>query len=162
MERLRQLQLQNQQMEQQLRMAQQSTAAPDNPTPESDLIALKAAYGCGVLNGMLKAMDAMGNTESVNGIREALKATECDQIVKYSGAEASIDSPPVEKHHQPDIDVNSDGLPAHWKSLTTGRLVIIRRDGDRMYLETVMPDEAKQAGCFTLANLQKIGDIHRR
>lgn len=97
-ERLRQLRLQNQQTEQQLKMAPQATSALSDSRPEQDMTsALRAAYGCGVLNGMLRAMDAMGNRDGANGIREALKQTECEQIV------ASVDNRPVERIHQPDV-----------------------------------------------------------
>jgi hypothetical protein len=53
----------------------------------------------------------------------------------------------------------SDDFPKQWKSLTNGTAKIIRRDGDRLYVETVMNDAAKTAGCFSLADLQKQGDI---
>lgn len=59
--------------------------------------------------------------------------------------------------NQPDV-FNADTLPARWKSLQTGTTKIIRRDGDRIYVETVMPDQEKAAGCFNLAELQKEDD----
>jgi hypothetical protein len=36
----------------------------------------------------------------------------------------------------------------------------MRRDGEHIYLEKVLPEAAKQAGCFSLADLQKKGDTH--
>jgi len=59
-----------------------------------------------------------------------------------------------------DVFQQSDSLPTRWKSLTTGTTKIIRRDGEHMYVETVLPDAAKQAGCFSLAELQKKGDAY--
>jgi len=53
----------------------------------------------------------------------------------------------------------SDDFPTHWKSLLTGTTKIIRRDGDRLYVETVLPDAEKNAGCFNIAELQKQGEI---
>jgi hypothetical protein len=35
----------------------------------------------------------------------------------------------------------------------------VRRDGDRIYVETILPDAQKNAGCFILSDLQKKGDI---
>ena len=35
---------------------------------------------------------------------------------------------------------------------------MIRRDGDRLYVETILPEADKQAGCFSLADLKKQGE----
>lgn len=53
----------------------------------------------------------------------------------------------------------SDTFPIRWKSLTNGTTKLIRRDGDRIYIETVLPDAQKNAGCFNLAELQKQGSL---
>jgi V8-like Glu-specific endopeptidase len=53
----------------------------------------------------------------------------------------------------------SDSFPTRWKSLTTGTTKVLRRDGDRIYVETVLPEAQKNAGCFFLSDLQKKGDI---
>jgi len=53
----------------------------------------------------------------------------------------------------------SDSFPTHWKSLTTGTTKVLRRDGDRIYVETVLSEAQKNAGCFFLSDLQKKGDI---
>lgn len=45
-------------------------------------------------------------------------------------------------------------FPTHWKSLQSGTSKIIRRDGDRLYVETVMSDVQKNAGCFQMADLK--------
>jgi len=52
----------------------------------------------------------------------------------------------------------SDAFPSHWKSLTSGTTKIVRRDGDRLYVETVLPDAQKNAGCFNMSDLQQKGD----
>lgn len=53
----------------------------------------------------------------------------------------------------------SETLPARWKSLQSGTTKIVKRDGDRIYVETVLPEAQKNAGCFFLSDLQKKGDI---
>jgi S1-C subfamily serine protease len=53
----------------------------------------------------------------------------------------------------------SESFPSRWKSLQSGTTKIIRRDGDRIYVETVLPDAQTKAGCFILSDLQKKGDI---
>jgi S1-C subfamily serine protease len=61
-------------------------------------------------------------------------------------------------------DVNvlqaSEKFPALWTSLVSGTTKVIRRDGDRIYVETILPEDAKQAGCFSLADLQKHGNVY--
>lgn len=54
---------------------------------------------------------------------------------------------------------SEEGFPTHWKSLASGTTKIIRRDGDRIYVETVLPDVQKNAGCFNLADLKGTGDF---
>jgi hypothetical protein len=61
---------------------------------------------------------------------------------------------------QPDVFQQATGVSGRWKSLTTGTTKIIRLDGDHIYVETVLPDAAKQAGCFNMADLQKKGDTY--
>jgi S1-C subfamily serine protease len=55
----------------------------------------------------------------------------------------------------------SEATASRWKSLASGTTKIVRRDEDRVYVETVLPDSEKQAGCFNLSELQKQGDIFR-
>src|SRR5207253_597836 len=59
-----------------------------------------------------------------------------------------------------DVFQESEGFSARWKSLATGTTKLIRRDGERIYVETVMSGAEKQAGCFTLAELQKHSDVY--
>jgi S1-C subfamily serine protease len=49
----------------------------------------------------------------------------------------------------------SDTTPVRWKSLTSGATKVVRRDGDRIYVETVLPDAQKNVGCFNMADLQQ-------
>jgi S1-C subfamily serine protease len=53
----------------------------------------------------------------------------------------------------------SDILPARWKSLQSGTTKIVRRDDDKIYVETVLSEAAKNAGCINLAELQKKDNI---
>jgi hypothetical protein len=57
-----------------------------------------------------------------------------------------------------DVFQQADGFPSKWKSLTSGTTKVVRRDGERIYVETVLSDAAKQAGCFTLAESKKYGE----
>lgn len=53
----------------------------------------------------------------------------------------------------------SDSFPTRWKSLQSGTTKILRRDGDRIYVETVLPEAQKSAGCFFLSDLKKQSDV---
>ena len=53
----------------------------------------------------------------------------------------------------------SDSFPTRWKSLLSGTTKILRRDGDRIYVETELSEAQKNAGCFFLSDLQKKGGI---
>lgn len=53
----------------------------------------------------------------------------------------------------------SEDFPTRWKSLESGTTKVVRRDGDRMYVETELPEAQKNAGCFALADLQRKGDV---
>lgn len=59
-----------------------------------------------------------------------------------------------------DVFRESEGFPIRWKSLQSGTTKIVRREGDRIYVETILPDAANQAGCFTLADLQMHGEVY--
>jgi hypothetical protein len=54
----------------------------------------------------------------------------------------------------------SDGLPARWKSLNSGTTKLLRFDGDRIYIESVMSEAARQHGDFILAETRKSGDTY--
>jgi S1-C subfamily serine protease len=53
----------------------------------------------------------------------------------------------------------SDAFPARWRSLRSGTTRTLRRDADRIYVETVLPEAQKNAGCFIMSELQRKGDI---
>ncbi len=87
-------------MEQQLR-SQQTTDPPSSPNPAPDFTnAMKAAYSCGVLDGMLKAMEAAANAQGAEGMKEALKQTACEEIRQYANAEVTAQVAPVKAQDQ--------------------------------------------------------------
>jgi hypothetical protein len=74
------------------------------------------------------------------------------------GPPMTLESLRAKLTNQPDV-FKSEAFPTHWKSLQSGTTKIIRRDADRIYVETVRPEAEKSAGCFNLAELQKKEDI---
>lgn len=52
----------------------------------------------------------------------------------------------------------SSGFPIRWKSMTTGSIRTLRFEGDYIYSEMVLPDDAVKAGVFFLMDVKKDGD----
>lgn len=65
-------------------------------------------------------------------------------------ARASIEAPKSEG--------TDAGLPARWKSMTTGSVRTLRFEGEYIYGETVLSEAAAKAGAFTLMEVKKNGD----
>jgi S1-C subfamily serine protease len=59
-----------------------------------------------------------------------------------------------------DVFQNSEAFPSRWKSLVSGTIRIVRRDGDRIYTEMLVSEADKQAGEFGISDLKKIGDSY--
>lgn len=72
---------------------------------------------------------------------------------QQSPAPASIEPPKPETTNATD-----SGFPAHWKSMTSGRLWTVRFDGEYLYAEMVVSQAFAKAGGFMLINAKKDGD----
>jgi hypothetical protein len=58
-------------------------------------------------------------------------------------------------------------FPREWKSLTAGNTIILRLEGEHLYVETILPDENQKVGDFILADLMKtdgkyVGTVRNR
>jgi S1-C subfamily serine protease len=80
-------------------------------------------------------------------------------LVDSLGAAMSLDELRVKLSSSGSDVFKSDSFPTRWKSLQSGTTKVLRRDGDRIYVETVLSEAQKNAGCFILSDLQKKGDI---
>jgi V8-like Glu-specific endopeptidase len=80
-------------------------------------------------------------------------------LIDSSGAAMSLDELRVKLNGSGSDVFKSDSFPTRWKSMQTGTTKVLRRDGDRIYVETVLSEAQKNAGCFFLSDLQKKGDI---
>jgi hypothetical protein len=67
-------------------------------------------------------------------------------------ARASIEAPKSE------TTGSTPGFPARWKSMTSGVVRTLRFEGEYIYGETVLPDDAVKAGMFFLMDVKKDGD----
>lgn len=50
------------------------------------------------------------------------------------------------------------GFPTRWKSLLSGTVKVLQVEGDHVYVETVLPEQDREAGGFVLADLKKVGE----
>jgi V8-like Glu-specific endopeptidase len=76
-----------------------------------------------------------------------------------SGTAMSLDELHVKLSSSSSDVFKSDSFPTRWRSLVTRTTKIIRRDGDTIYVETLLLEADKNAGCFNLAELHKRADV---
>jgi S1-C subfamily serine protease len=79
-------------------------------------------------------------------------------LMQSTTSTMTLDGLRTKLSNAPDV-FKSDAPLARWKSLVTGTTKLVRRDGDRIYVETVLPDAQKNAGCFNMAELQQKGAV---
>jgi hypothetical protein len=79
-------------------------------------------------------------------------------LVDSPGAALSLDELRVKLNSSGSDVFKSDSFPTRWKSLQSGTTKVLRRETDRIYVETVLSEAQKNAGCFFLSDLQKKGD----
>jgi len=125
------------------------TDAAINPGNSGGPLVNRLSEVMGVVTYKIKGGESLNFAIPINYVRG---------MVDGGGSPISIEDLRAKLAKRTDV-FSSDTFPTRWRSLSTGTTKIIRRDGDRMYVETVRPDAEKQAGCFTLADLQKQGDI---
>jgi S1-C subfamily serine protease len=97
----------------------------------------------------------IGGTENLNF---AIPVNYLRGLMDSPVSAMTLDELRLKLSNAPDVFKSGD-FPTRWKSLMSGTAKTVRRDGDRIYVETVLPDAQKNAGCFILADLQKQGDI---
>lgn len=125
------------------------TDAAANPGNSGGPLVNRQSEVIGIVTFKIKGTENLNFAIPINYLRG---------LMDSSQPAISIDEMRLKLSSAPDA-FKSEDFPAHWKSLVTGTTKIIRRDGDRIYIETQMPDAAKNAGCFNLAELEKKGDI---
>lgn len=55
---------------------------------------------------------------------------------------------------------NPDGFPTRWKSMQTGIIRTLRKDGDYIYFEADLPEELVELGLFDRGQVTKQGDLY--
>lgn len=81
-------------------------------------------------------------------------------LLESPSSAVSLDGLRASLSNRTDVFKSEGGFPTRWKSLTSGTTKIIRRDGDNLYTETILPEAEKQAGCFSNSELHKKGESY--
>lgn len=103
----------------------------------------------GVLSFKLRGTESLNFVIPINYARGLLTSTELYGLDELSKRLAIS---------TPDLFVTSQSqFPTHWKSLASGTTKIIRVDSEHIYVETLIPEERRQAGEFNVAELKKAG-----
>jgi hypothetical protein len=78
-------------------------------------------------------------------------APEQAQVTRTAAAEArpTIEAPST---------TDNSGFASRWKSLTSGTVYVLRFEGDYIYSERIVPEDAAKAGVFFLTEFKKDGD----
>ncbi len=99
----------------------------------------------------------IGGTENLNF---AVPVNYLRGMLDASLTPISLDELRTKLAKTPDVFQHSEAFPSRWKSITSGTTRILRREGDRIYVEVVMSEAAKQAGEFAIADLKKQGESY--
>lgn len=126
------------------------TDASANPGNSGGPMVAVTGEVVGVLAFKLRGAEGLNFAIPINYVRGMLSATDTLSLTDLAQRLASSTDAFAEE--------KKSGFPTRWKSLASGTTKLLRMDGDRLYVETVMPPGAKQAGAFVLAELVKSGD----
>lgn len=125
------------------------TDASANPGNSGGPLVNRQAEVVGIVTFKIRGGENLNFAIPVNYLRGLMDST---------GPAMSLEDLRFKLSNSPDV-FKSDAFPTRWKSLVSGTSKIVRRDGDRIYVETVLTDALKNAGCFNLSELQKKDDI---
>lgn len=126
------------------------TDASANPGNSGGPLVAASGEVVGVLAFKLRGAEGLNFAIPINYVRGMLAATDALSLTDLAQRLASSTDAFAEE--------KKPAFPTRWRSLASGTTKLLRMDGDRLYVETVMPPEEQQAGAFVLAELVKSGD----
>jgi S1-C subfamily serine protease len=126
------------------------TDAAANPGNSGGPLLDSGGNAIGVLSFTVRGAESLNFVVPINyarGLLVSKEAFEIDELDKrVSGSRGA------------DLFGQKSGFPQRWKSLVSGASEIVRVDGDRIYVETVLSSKDKDAGKFGVAELTKKGE----
>jgi S1-C subfamily serine protease len=126
------------------------TDASVNPGNSGGPLVNRQAEVIGIITFKIRGSENLNFAIPINYLRG---------LVDSPAAAMSLDELRVKLSSSSSDIFKSDSFPTRWKSLQSGTTKVLRRDGDRIYVETVLSEAQKNAGCFFLSDLQKKGDV---
>jgi S1-C subfamily serine protease len=99
----------------------------------------------------------IGGTENLNF---AIPVNYLRGMLEGSLAVMSLEDLRAKLGKKTDVFHVSEEFPKRWKSLSSGATLLIRREGDRVYVEVVLPNRDRQAGCFGVSDLRRQGESY--
>jgi S1-C subfamily serine protease len=126
------------------------TDAAANPGNSGGPLLDSAGRVIGVLCFKIRGAESLNFVIPINYARGLLASTESFSLDEL-GKRLAAASPDLFGPTKPQF-------PNRWKSITSGTTNILRVEGDHVYVDTVVPDEQRQAGAFNVIELTKSGD----
>jgi S1-C subfamily serine protease len=125
------------------------TDAPSNPGNSGGPLVNRQSEVVGIITFKVKGGENVNFAIPVNYLHG---------LMESPASTMTLDELRVKLSNSTDV-FKSDDFPSRWKSLTTGTTKIVRRDGNRVYVETVLSEAEKNAGCFNISDLQQKGEV---
>lgn len=126
------------------------TDAAANPGNSGGPLVNSAGKVVGIVSFKIQGTESLNFVIPINYARGLLSSGESfsleELVVRLSNSTEDL------------FATNKPQFPQRWKSLESGTTKIIRLEGDNMYVETILSETQRQAGSFTLAELQKVGE----
>jgi hypothetical protein len=126
------------------------TDAAANPGNSGGPLLNDKGQAVGVVTSKLKATEGLNFAVPINYVRGLMSST--DQPLGLAELSARLSAAPADAFR------SVETFPTNWKSMKSGSMFKIRKDGDVLYVERVLSDAQKQVGAFEAFELRKLDD----
>ena len=125
------------------------TDAAANPGNSGGPLLNSRGEAIGVLDSKLRDAENLNFAVSINYVQGMLNNLQ---------GPMGLDELRAKLGRVPEFFSKSGGFPVRWKSLASGTTKLLRVEGERIYIETVLPQELQNQGDFILAEVVKQGE----
>ena len=126
------------------------TDAAANPGNSGGPLINSAGEAIGVLSFKLRGTENLNFVVPINYARGLMASSTSYDLkefaVRLSGSSSDL------------FATAKQDFPKHWKSLVSASTFIIRLDAEHVYVENVVPEDAKRQGDFSNWEFKKVGD----
>lgn len=130
------------------------TDAAANPGNSGGPLLNRHGAVIGVLSFKLRGTENLNFAVPINYVRGLLAVTDTLSLEEFRQRRSQM------------LGARNDSVTratgtTHWRSLTTGLDLLVRYDGDYIYVESIVSERRKELGVFRLSELKKDGDTYR-